>query len=169
MVTEISAISAALSSFNALKNIAQTMIDLRDAQAFQLKVLEFNGQLIDAQTKIPAVNDERSALIERVRDLEGQVSRMKDWEAQKQRYELAAPFPGCMVFALKRSMSSGQTPHYLCANCYQDGKASILQGYASRGMGTAWYQCTACNSQAFTKFSNVQAPQYFEDIDHANQ
>lgn len=164
-MADMSTIAAALSSFNALRNIAQAMIDLRDAQAMQAKILEFNGQLIDAQTKIFSVNEERTTLVERVRDLESQIVRMKDWEAQKQRYELAAPFPGCMVFALKRAMSEGQIPHYLCASCYQNGKASILQGREMLGGGgSAWYHCPICTSQAFTKWSNVEPPQYFEDI-----
>ena len=124
---DVTAIAAALTSFNTLKNIAQSMISLRDAQAFQAKILEFNGQLIDAQTKIFAVNEERSTLIERVRELESEITRMKDWETEKNRYQLVTPYVGCLVYALKKSMSNGQPPHYICTQCYENGKRSILQ------------------------------------------
>lgn len=60
IMPDISTIAAALSSFNVLKNIAQSMIALRDSQAMQAKIIEFNGAMIDAQTKIFAVNEERS-------------------------------------------------------------------------------------------------------------
>jgi len=40
----MSTIGAALSSFNALKDIAQAMVSLHDTQAFQMKVIEFNGK-----------------------------------------------------------------------------------------------------------------------------
>src|ERR1039458_8780548 len=62
VMPDLSTIGAALTSFNTLKNIAQTMIGLHDRQALQVKVIEFNNAIIDAQTKVFLVNEERTAL-----------------------------------------------------------------------------------------------------------
>ena len=135
----IDTISAALTSFEALKNMAQAMIGLRDTQALQAKVIEFNGQLIDAQSKIFAVNSERTALIERVRELEKEMANLEAWETKKQRYELKSIGQHSFAYALKQDAQGSEPPHYICANCYEDRKASILQpkptSDASRQLG----------------------------------
>lgn len=126
-MSDMTAIAQALNSFNALKNIAHALIGLRDAQALQAKIIEFNGQLIDAQTKIFAVNEERSTLIERVAALENQVTDLEAWEAEKQRYELKAIAGGSYAYALKEEAQGAEPSHKICANCYQRDKKSILQ------------------------------------------
>lgn len=120
--------------------------------------------IIDAQHQIFAANAAQTMLLERVRELEGQLARMNDWEAQKQRYKLATPFAGCMVYALQKSVSHGQPAHYLCASCFQKGQPSILQGKQIGGMRNAIYCCPICKSEAASQYRNVSPPQYFEDI-----
>ena len=137
---DMSAIAAALSSFSALKDIAQAIVSLHDAQALQAKVLEFNRQLIDAQTKILAVNEERSALIEEIHQLKKQVADLEAWETEKQRYELKSIGAGSFARALKPETQGSETPHYICANCYENRQKSILQpeptSMASRALAT---------------------------------
>src|SRR5579872_4213900 len=108
---DLTAIAAALSSFNELKNIAQAMITLRDAQALQTKIIEFNGALIDAQTKIFAVNEERTALIEKVSALEKEIAQMKAWDTEKQRYELKELRQGTFAYALKADAQPTEPAH----------------------------------------------------------
>jgi cell division protein FtsB len=162
---DMGSIASAVSSLKAAGEIAKGLISLKTMAEVQSKAIELNQQIIDAQQQIFATNAVQTALVEKIRTLEGQVTRMKDWDAQKQRYKLAAPFPGCMVYALQKSMNTGETAHYLCASCFQKGESSILQGIEDRtGVRNAAYQCPVCKSLAFTAWANVTAPQYFEDI-----
>jgi hypothetical protein len=137
--------SAVLASFNALKNIAQSMLALHDVQALQLKALEFNGALLDTQSQIFAVNDARTALIERVRDLEQQIADLEAWEAEKQCYELTAAGNGTFAYAVKPAVQGGEPPHQICATCYQRGKKSILQPEIRTGRANvlACHECGA--------------------------
>ena len=89
--------------------------------------LTFNGQLIDAQTKIFAVNNERATLIERIGKLEKQVTDLEAWETEKQRYELKEIAFGSFAYVVKPAMQGTEPPHQICANCYQQAKKSILQ------------------------------------------
>ena len=92
---------------------------------------------------------------------------MKNWDAEKLRYKLAAPFAGCMVYALQKSMCEGKTAHYLCASCFQKGQPSILQSVEGGRKGGAFHSsfaCSVCKTEAFTGYANAIAPEYFEDI-----
>ncbi|MFZ1905203.1 MAG: hypothetical protein WAU56_07410 [Steroidobacteraceae bacterium] len=124
---DVTTIAAALTSFDALKNIAKAMMSLHDTQAFQLKVIEFNEAIIDAQTKIFSVNEERAALIERVRELEESVTNLEAWEAEKQRYELKSVARDSFAYVLKAEAQGAEPTHKICANCYQHRKKAILQ------------------------------------------
>jgi hypothetical protein len=126
-MTDMSTIAAALGSLDALKNIAQAMIGLRDTQALQAKIIEFNGQLIDTQAKVFSVNQERTALVERIRDLEQKLADLEAWETEKQRYELKSIGAGSFARALKPEAQGSEPPHYICANCYENHQKSILQ------------------------------------------
>ncbi|MDB6157768.1 MAG: hypothetical protein JWO04_1474 [Gammaproteobacteria bacterium] len=167
---DMGSISAAVSSLKVAGDIARGLISLKTMTEVQSKAIELNQQILDAQHQIFAANAAQTTLVERIRELESQVSRMKDWDAQKQRYKLAAPFPGCMVYALLKPMSEGQPPHYLCTSCFQKGEPSILQGREGRhskdGWAYAMYCCpnSNCRSEAKTGSVSVVAPQYFEDI-----
>ena len=91
VMPDISAIASALSSLKAAKDIAEAMISLRDTATFQAKLIEFQGKLIDANNAAFAAQDERTALLERIRDLEKQVTDLKAWDTEKQCYELKSP------------------------------------------------------------------------------
>jgi hypothetical protein len=70
---------------------------------------------------------EQFTMVQRIRDLEQEIARIKAWEAEKQRYQLIAPWPGCFVYALKETSKGTEPPHWICEHCYQDGRKSILQ------------------------------------------
>jgi hypothetical protein len=93
---------------------------------------------------------------------------VKAWEAQQQRYELAAAFPGCVVYTLTKSMSNSQMPHYLCTASFQKGQPSILQSRKGRstkaGRVPASFSCPACKAGAFIRWMNAISPKYFEEI-----
>ncbi len=132
------------------------------------QLIDFQNALIGLQSLIASVQQENATLIRQKSDAEEELMRMKDWNAQKQRYKLAAPFAGCMVYALQKSMSEGQTPHYLCASCFQKGESSILQSREGRhtkeGRIHSSFYCSVCRSEAVTGWMNAIPPQYLEDI-----
>jgi hypothetical protein len=84
-MVDISAIAGALSSLKAANDIAQAMIGLRDASAFQSKLIEFQAKIIEANNSAFAAHDERSILVQRVGDLENQVTALEAWKEEKLR------------------------------------------------------------------------------------
>jgi hypothetical protein len=161
---DMGSITAAVGSLKAAGDIAKGLISLKTTTEVQTKAIELNEKIIDAQHQIFAANAAQSNLLERIRDLESQLARLHDWDSQKQRYKLAAPFVGCMVYALQKSMSDGETAHYLCTACFQKGQPSILQAKEAGSMRNSYYCCPVCKSEASSQYRNVTPPGYFEDI-----
>ncbi|NJM33471.1 MAG: hypothetical protein HC850_00865 [Rhodomicrobium sp.] len=149
----ISAIPPLLSSLKAAKDIAQTMIGLRDAQAFQAKAIEFQSKIFDAQSSALALQEERSTLIERIRHLEKEMADLKAWGSEKKQYELKQVDLGAFAYVPQPDTQAAKQPHWLCANCYEDGKKSFLQsqGGVSNGRGQK-HACARCEAWIATRF-----------------
>ena len=109
-----------LSAFKGMLDIAKGLKDLNDATAR-------NAVAIELQEKILAAQAQQATLIEQVSTLEEEVTRLKAWDADKQRYELKEFAPGQFAYALKPEASGGEPAHQLCANCYNRGEKAILQ------------------------------------------
>jgi hypothetical protein len=145
---DISSLSAALGSLKAAKDIAEAMVGLRDAAAFQDKRLEFQSRILDAQNSVFAANEERAALVETVRQLKEEVARLKAWDAEEERYELKV-IPGfhkALAYALKPAMQGTEPPHWLCACCFKNRKISILQPETHSPGGASVLLCHECGA-----------------------
>lgn len=111
-----------LSAFKAMFDAAKGLKDINDATIR-------NGAVVELQEKILAAQAQQAALVERVSDLEKEVAAYKDWDREKERYQLT-DF-GCSTFAysLKPDMANGEPPHRICAQCYQHGHKGFLQSH----------------------------------------
>lgn len=148
---DIGSISAVMSGLNAAGNMVQSFLKLKSEIEIQAKVIEFQSVINAAQMSTAKAQSEYFLMAEKVRELEEQLRTIKAWEAEKQRYELKAPHAGCMVYALKKSVSNGEIAHYICANCYQHGKRSILQDAKDKEL---WH----------TRFRSASPAKYAEEI-----
>ena len=88
-------------------DISKAMIGLRDAQAVQAKVIVLNTMILEAQGSALSANEERSALIDRIRKLETELAGLKAWEAEKQRYQLKDFGGGTFAYELKQEEARG--------------------------------------------------------------
>lgn len=145
----MSAIGAALASLNAAVNIAKAMINLRDAAALQSKVIEFQSAILEAQGSALVANDERTALIQRVGQLEKQVADLEAWDTEKKRYELRALGSGTLAYALKAEAKGSEPSHWICATCYEKGQKSILQRTIFQQYGMWPHNCHSCKAVVY--------------------
>ena len=153
----------------SIAKLATGLTSAADAAKRNAQLIEFQNSLIGLQSLIASVQQENATMARQKGDLEEELKRMKDWGAQSRRYKLAAPFAGCMVYALQKAMSEGEPPHYLCASCFQKGQPSILQGREGKprkegGRIHSSYFCQACGAEAFSGWMNIVPPNYLEDI-----
>ena len=146
----IAELSAIFSTLQGVKDIAQGMIGLRDTALIQDKVIELQSAILDAQSAAFAEQEARTALVEKVGELEKEMARLKAWDTEKQRYELKpVGFGGsALVYQLKSEAEETEHPHNICTNCYEDGAKSILQG--DRIKGDTFLFCPRCKMRLLT-------------------
>lgn len=144
-----------INAANAQANINEVKISL------QKHIFEANGALMAAQTA-------QVTALDKIRDLEQEIMRLKDWEAEKQRYELKAIDRGAVAYMPKPGMESGEPAHWLCANCFAKGQKSFLQ---SKGVDTsdprrsgslAIYGCDACHASLKIYYTRKPSEPYSE-------
>lgn len=140
--------ASVMSALKSFKDIAESMVGLRDAQAFQAKRSELQAVVIDAQDSVFALQEERTTLIKRVGELETQVAEIEGWKAEKQRYELKQLSDlGTFAYVLKEEAAGGEPMHRICATCYQRGKKSLLQATTNLKGSRRIHACPECHTE----------------------
>src|SRR5260370_35297808 len=67
--------------------------------------------------------------------------RSKAWGAEKEKYELKNVGRGSFAYVRKKDAQPSEPSHWLCAQCYQNSKKSILQYHHA-----ADYRCHVSDS-----------------------
>jgi hypothetical protein len=147
---DIGSIAGVASSLKTAGDIAKAMIGLRDAATVQAKVIELQGVILAAQGSALTAQSDQMAMLERVRDLEAEVARLKAWDAEKQRYELKDMGRGTLAYALKAEAKGTGPDHSLCAQCYEEGVKSILQAEIRFPGRCHVLACHRCGSALYT-------------------
>jgi hypothetical protein len=131
-----------IASLGAVKTAFDLARGLKDINDAALR----NAAVIELQEKILAAQAAQLDLVQRVNDLENDLARLKTWEAEKERYELKQVAPGAMVYVPKESLRGDEPIHWLCANCFQNGKKRFLQ--ESRGDASfVYHKCQECGGE----------------------
>ena len=86
-----------------------------------------NGALIDIQRYVVEAQQGLSASLTKIDELEKEIVRLEDWSANKERYELADTGQGSLAYRLKEGVEPPEPSHWICPQCYEDGKKSILK------------------------------------------
>lgn len=131
-----------LGVFKTLMDMAKGLKGINDATVR-------NGAIVELQEKILAAQEQQAALVQRVRDLEKQVTEFEAWDREKERYELTDFGCGTFAYVLKPSMANGETPHRICAHCYQQRRKSILQSHGRFSSGREKVDCPACGKETW--------------------
>jgi hypothetical protein len=129
-----------------------------DAQ-IKLATIDLMETILAAQGSAFAAQQEQATLLQRIRELEEQMARMKTWDAEKQRYELKAIDTGAFAYMLKESERAGEPTHWLCTNCFNKGHKGFLafktqntHPGGGRGHHSIW-ACTTCNATVSIYFT----------------
>lgn len=132
----VSEIAAGLGALKSAYDLAKGMIDLKNATDINKVIYDIQKQLLEAQSQY-------SALMSRNKELEDESMQMKNWEADKQRYQLKELPPGIFVCVTKVGMEGSEPTHHICANCYNKNIKSLLHNLGS-GNGLTRWKCYEC-------------------------
>lgn len=136
MVAEV---MGGLSAFSTMFGIAKSLKDMNDAVIRNQAVYDLTEQILAAQEKYAAV-------VDRVRDLEKQVSTFENWDAEAKRYQMKDFGGGTFAYPLKLEMAEGEPPHTLCCKCYNNRKKGILQSKGVNAFHQQMVKCSECDT-----------------------
>ena len=145
-MVDIPAIASLLTALKAAKDIAQTMVGLRDDTEFNQKLIEFQSKLIDANNAAFEAQDERAALLNEIERLNKQIASLEAWESEKQRYQLTQLAPGTTVYMVTEEARGAEPEHCICTNCYEGGRKAILHIMKDQ-FGAVHITCPNCKTE----------------------
>jgi hypothetical protein len=150
-MVDVTAIAEMITSLKTAAEIAKALKDLRGGKAVDPKVLEFNAKMLDALRSAITVQEERAALVERIRELEQELAGLEKWDCEKAKYQLKAVDTGCLAYVAKGDADSAEPEHWLCANCFSDRKKSFLQHQGqTENFNHSIYGCARCSGRIMT-------------------
>lgn len=143
---EISAITGAVTAFNAMRQIASAMIDVRDSNKLAGLQAELLKEITNAQQAL-IISHERSMTYLEERDaLKARVVTLEKKAAERERYVLHEIRAGAFVYKLARGVSVSRPAHYLCQPCYDKGIKAVLERMDLHLIGPVQV-CPVCDRQ----------------------
>src|ERR1700753_333054 len=100
-----------ISAFKATMDMVKSLKDIDDRTRRNEIAIELQEKILGAQTA-------QATLIEHVGNLEKELTALKDWNADKKRYQLKDLGKGFYAYILKQGMENEEDQHALCTNCY---------------------------------------------------
>lgn len=138
-------IASVFTSVNALSTLLRSAQSLGNYNEIVAAVSEVNTKLIQAQTGALAGLEKQQVQSSRIAELEKEIASLKAWEAEAQRYELAAVAPNVFAYQLKESMRKEEPAHWICSKCFQDAKKGYLN-LTREGQITSTLTCVSCGA-----------------------
>ena len=80
----------------------------------------------DLQGAALAAQQREIQLTGRCRELEGELNRLKDWDAERARYTLKTLPGGAVVYFQGPDVDSPEAPHWLCSHCFENREKSYV-------------------------------------------
>ena len=171
---DLDAFQGMITSLKVATDIAKSIFEIKSTTATESQNTEIRSKIIELQTALMgAQNSALSAttaqleLTEKVRKLEEQLKAANEWGGQESRYSLVCPWrSSAKVYALKESVSEGESPHFLCPNCFHRKQKAILNPMYQDGEVLS--ACSSCAARINTGYRGRDAgsPEYAEKYEN---
>jgi hypothetical protein len=131
----------AITSLSTAGTIARAMLELRDFEKLNGKVIELQQCIIAAQSQVLAGQSEQSALTTKVKELEQECMRLKDWSAERSNYACKQIGPGVFAYIQKDLVGEVHANEKFCSNCFDKSIKSRLQQNMALGIRSIHLVC----------------------------
>lgn len=121
-----------LSLFRRAAEITQSILKMNKDVEINKNAIELQNIIISLQNEMFSMQSEQSKLLQIKYDLEKKLMECENWDKIKSQYELKEVNSGRFVYAPKPDSNLSEPDHWLCTNCFNDGKKSILQPKISK-------------------------------------
>ena len=127
--------------------IAKELLGLNLSRNVSAKIIEMNAVILTAQSSALTAQAREMELADRVRKFEEEVMQLKDWDVEKEDYELQSIGGTAFAYMMKECVKTSKAKHWLCQPCFENAKKSVLQGkeHPMTGRGQFW-ACNTCST-----------------------
>jgi hypothetical protein len=124
MINELLLASQSVQALGGLLKAANGLANYNEIVA---KVSEVNSKLMQANAVALTSQEKQSSLVSQVHELESQIKALKDWKDEAEKYEVREVSTGVFAFLEIGFAGKLQSAQKLCANCFNQGRKSLLQ------------------------------------------
>ena len=127
--------------------IAKELLGHKLSRDVSAKIFEMNAVILSTQSSALTAQAREMELADRVRKLEEEVVHLKDWDVQKDNYELQCLAGTAFAYTVKEGVEASGPPHWLCQPCFEISKKSVLQMRKRLERGFGVWGCSVCNAE----------------------
>ena len=131
-------------------DVIKSLWPLSDSKSSEVhqKINELSAALGRAQNHALQLQISQANLLAEKEDLRSKLQALQSFEEEKRKYCLMQIQAGAVVYGLREEFVNGETQHYLCPNCFADGKKSFLQKVGLQRLFSL--ECSRCKLTART-------------------
>ncbi|WGR94801.1 hypothetical protein MTX26_01795 [Bradyrhizobium sp. ISRA443] len=137
-------ITAAITSIRAAYDFTKGMVAVRDSDLLAKQARELNAMMLDVLDKSIAARQSYIEQTDELQALKAELAASKNWDRERERYELKSVGSGAMVYMLKPEARASEPPYWLCPNCFAQGKKSFPQSTHQMHLRQLIYNCVEC-------------------------
>lgn len=143
MIAEIgSLLAASKTAYDIAKGISALKSEIDRNESIS-KILEI---LLAVQMNALSVNEIAQKLQEEKAALTQKIMEFEKWSETETQYELKEIAPGVFVYSFKIADDSTKPVHWLCAKCFHERKAHIIQLDRESAAGKHYF-CPNCSTK----------------------
>lgn len=140
---------AIMGSIKTTIDLAKTIKDFTADTDLKIKTRDLYDSMISLQNIIFSLQSENQSLLNSKYELEKKLMDFESWEKEKTKYKLIEISKGVVTYSFDTSQNPSIPSHYICKNCYNDKRASILDPIFIHSEGSR-YICPKCKSEFST-------------------
>lgn len=162
---DLATIQTTISSLKAAFDIAKGISDVKTAAEVQAKMIELQQIILTAQESALKANADQFELISELKKAKEDLQNASNWAEEKSRYVLykGKSVSGGVVYGLLKSRAKeGEPPHFICPECYEFGRKSILMNSGAERSGFTNWVCNKCRLEIPTGFRGTVGAEYVE-------
>ena len=144
MTDQILLTSAALTAYNHASNIIKSLFELKIDNAVIEKLNILSREIQSLYGSNLELQQKLASSVAEIDNFKKQIASLEEWENQKSRYKLYSPWSNAIVYAITEANSSGEPPHWLCTQCFDNRKRSFLNARINKS-GYEEFFCTCGN------------------------
>ncbi len=139
-------ITTALASIKVAGELATLVLNTKVSQSVTQKAIELQTAIISLQTAIMSIQAQNQETLAENNSLKQKLIDIENWEAETKKYSLKEVAPGAFVYVINQDQAGAEPSPWLCTNCYNQKKRSILQRGIDSGEGY-FHNCPSCKAQ----------------------